>query len=251
MSDIRANIAAGLGVALSNFVTFIPRFLFFVLILVGGYFAAKFLGKLFDAVLERLKFDQLVERGGVKKALRNTGYDASDILGKLLFYFIFLFVLQIAFGVFGPNPITQLLTELIAYLPNVFVAVVIVVVAAAVARGAQEIVRGSLGGLSYGHLLANIVSGVILVVGIFAALNQLRIAPAIINGLFYAVLAIVVGSAVVAIGGGGIVPMRRKWEHALARLEQEAPRMRAAAEDQAPGTPQNPSDGTRPFEAKK
>ena len=71
-------------------------------------------------------------------------------------------------------------------------------------------------------------------VGIFAALNQLSIAPAIINGLFYALLAVVTGSAIVAIGGGGIVPMRAQWEKALGRLEQEAPRIRAEAEHAGP-----------------
>jgi hypothetical protein len=62
-------------------------------------------------------------------------------------------------------------------------------------------------------------------VGGFAALSQLQIAPAIINGLFYGVLAIVVGSAVIAIGGGGIQPMQQRWQSALARWDQEKPQM--------------------------
>jgi hypothetical protein len=36
----------------------------------------------------------------------------------------------------------------------------------------------------------------ILVIGILAALDQLQIAPVIVNGLFYALLAIIVGVAI-------------------------------------------------------
>ena len=69
-----------------------------------------------------------------------------------------------------------------------------------------------------------------MVVGIFAALNQLQIAPAIVTGLFYAVLAIIVGSAVIAIGGGGIGPMRSRWENVLAKYDDEKPKVQQAAQ---------------------
>ncbi len=57
-------------------------------------------------------------------------------------------------------------------------------------------------------------------IGVFAALAQLQIAPDIVNGLFYALLAIVVGSAIVAIGGGGIAPMRQRLERWLDSAEE-------------------------------
>jgi hypothetical protein len=55
------------------------------------------------------------------------------------------------------------------------------------------------------------------------------VAPEIVNGLFYAVLALVVGVGIVAIGGGGIAPMRERWQRALTRLDAEAPRLRQEA----------------------
>jgi hypothetical protein len=63
----------------------------------------------------------------------------------------------------------------------------------------------------------------VLVFGAFAALDQLQIAPRIVTGLWYAILAIVVGSAVVAIGGGGIKTMQRYWERATTKAEERAP----------------------------
>ena len=223
-----------LGNSVENMVTatveFVPKLLGFLAILVIGYFVAKAIAKVLDKVLDRVGFDRAVERGGVKKALDRSKYDASDILSKIVFYTLFLFVLQMAFGVFGENPISELLFGVIAFLPKVFVAIIIVVVSAAIAAAVREVVDAALGGLSYGRLLGNVASGAILAVGVFAALNQIEIAPEIVNGLFYALLAVVAGSAIVAIGGGGIQPMRRYWEQTMARVEEEAPRVKQEAQ---------------------
>jgi hypothetical protein len=229
MENLNDNWAGGLAVAWANIMTFVPKFLVFLAIVIGGYFLAKFIARLFDSLLERLKFDNLVERGGVKRVLAKSGYDASDLLAKLLFYTLFLFVLQFAFGIFGPNPISDLLTRIIAYIPSIFVAAIIIVIASAIAKGVKDILGASLGGVSYGSMLAKIAAGAIIVLGIFAALDQLGIAPNIVRGIFYATLAVIAGSAIVAIGGGGIKPMQARWERALGRVESEAPRLKAEA----------------------
>jgi hypothetical protein len=64
------------------------------------------------------------------------------------------------------------------------------------------------------------------VVGITAALTQINVAEPIVIGLFYALLALIVGVGIVAIGGGGIQPMRERWNRALNRMEREAPQIR-------------------------
>ena len=222
MDNVRASFTDGMSVMWANVMTFVPKFLVFLVVLIAGYFIARVLARLFNALLEKLHFDNLVERGGVKRVLDKSGYDASDVLAKLLFYTIVLFTLQFAFGVFGPNPISDLLTRIIAYIPNLFVAAIIVVIASAIAKGVRDIMNISLGGVAYGRMLARFAAVAIMVVGIFAALNQLGIAPAIVTGLFYAILAVVAGSAIIAIGGGGIVPMRARWERLLGRGEGEA-----------------------------
>lgn len=220
----------GLGDAWASIATFLPKIVGFLLILLIGYFVAKAVAKIIDGVLERVGFDKAVERGGVGSALAKSKYDASSLLGKVVFYALMLFVLQLAFGVFGPNPVSVLITGVIAYLPNVFVAIIIVVIGAAIAAAAKEIVEASLGGLSYGRGLAFGASAAILVVAAFAALDQLQIAPRIVNGLFYAILAVVVGSAVVAVGGGGIQTMRGYWERAARRADEESGNLRDEAQ---------------------
>ncbi|MDQ3896204.1 MAG: hypothetical protein M3326_02955 [Actinomycetota bacterium] len=215
----------GIEDAWARVASFVPKFVGFLVILLVGYLVAKAVAKVFDGVLERVGFDKAVERGGVKKALAKSRYDASSIVSKLVFYTLFLLVLQLAFGVFGANPVSDLITGIVAYLPKVFAAILIVVVAAAIAAAVKEIVESALGGLSYGRTVAVGSSVAILTVGGFAALSQLQIAPAVVNGLFYALLAIVVGSAVIAIGGGGIQPMRARWEQALQKWDAERPNL--------------------------
>lgn len=207
--------------ALNNVAEFLPKFLGFLVILIIGYIVAKVIAKVVGKVLDRVGFDRAVERGGVKKAMAKSQYDASDLLAKVVFYALFLFVLQMAFGVFGPNPISELIQSVIAYLPKVFVAIVIIVIASAIAAAVREIVDASLGGLSYSKMLGNIAAVAILAIGVFAALAQLQIAEPIVIGLFYAILAVVAGSAIIAIGGGGIQPMRNRWESALQTYDQE------------------------------
>jgi hypothetical protein len=220
----------GLERAWGNTAEFLPKFVGFLVILVIGYIVAKAIAKIVCAVLGRVGFDRAVERGGIKQALAKSNYDASTLVSKVVFYTVFLLALQMAFGVFGTNPVSDLLTSVVAYLPKVFAAILIVVVAAAIAAGVKEIVDASLGGLSYGRALSLAASATIVAIGLFAALNQLQIATPIVNGLFYAALAIIVGSSVIAIGGGGITPMRSQWEKALAKVEQEGPQMRREAQ---------------------
>jgi hypothetical protein len=220
----------GVQNAWTDIATFIPKLFFFLLILIVGYFIAKAIGKAVDAVLERVGFDRAVERGGVKKALASSKFDASDILAKIVFYALMLLVLQLAFGVFGDNPVSDMLNEVIAYLPKVIAAFLIIIIVAAIAAAVREMIDAALGGLSYGTALANTAGIAITVVGVFAALDQLEVAPAIVTGLFYALLAIVVGVTVIAVGGGGIAPMRARWESALAKYDEEKPKVQEASQ---------------------
>ena len=210
--------------------TFVPKLAAFLLILLIGWFVAKAVSKLVDKVLERVGFDRLVERGGVKQMLARSKYDASDLLAKLVYYALILITLQIAFGVWGPNPVSVLLTGIVAWLPRAAVAIIIVVVAGAVATAVKDFIGGALGGLSYGRILANIASVFIWALGIIAALNQIGVATTVTTPVLIAVLATVGGILVVGVGGGLVRPMQQRWEGWLGRAEQELPQAQAQAQ---------------------
>ena len=233
----------GITNAWSNIATFVPKLFAFLVIVVVGYFVAKVVSKIVARILQRLGFDQLVERGGIKEALAKSRYDAATILGRIVFYAIMLFVLSTGFGVFGNNPVSGYLKAVIAYLPLVFVAIVIMVIAAAIAAGAKGLIQNSLGGLSYAKMLANSASAVILALGFVAALNQLHIAANVVNALLYAALVAIVGVIIVAVGGGGVKTMSARWEAVAARYDEEKPRMQQQIRS-APSLAQQASQAT-------
>ena len=215
---------------LSTVATFVPRLLLFLVILVIGVIVAKVLSKAVNAILERVGFDRAIERGGIAKVMEKSKYDPSDILAKIVYYAVLLFTLQLAFSAFGPNPISDLLTGIIAFLPKAFVAIIIVVVAAAIAAAVKSLIEGTLGGLSYGRVLANVAAVFILGLGVIAALNQVGIATTVTTPVLIAVLATIAGILVVGVGGGLIKPMQTRWEGYLTKAEAEAPRIRAEAQ---------------------
>ncbi|RIV41662.1 mechanosensitive ion channel family protein [Micromonospora radicis] len=219
---MRDNFGDAVGDTLRSILLFLPKAVAFVAILVAGWLVAKAVLKIVDRLLDRVGFDRAVERGGIRRALARSRYDASDIVARLAYYGVLLLTLYLAFGIWGPNPISDLIAGIIAWLPRAFVAIVIVVVAAAIATAVKDIISGALGGLSYGRLLATIASAFILGLGIIAALNQIGVATAVTTPVLIAVLATAGGILVVGVGGGLIRPMQSRWESWLSRAEQES-----------------------------
>jgi hypothetical protein len=228
IADIDIN--TGLEEAWQDVATIVPKLLAFFLILLIGWFIAKALSKLTNALLERVGFDGWVERGSLKEAFARNNTDASDLVAVLVFWTVFLITLQLAFGIWGPNPISDLLEGLIGYVPRIIAAVVILVIAAAVAKVLTDILRPMLGAVEGGDWIARAAGIAVLVIGVFAALDELQIAPAIVVGLFYALLAVIVGALIVAFGGGGIPIAREYLERWRARGEVKAAEIRRKAD---------------------
>lgn len=224
------NIGQGISDAWRNIATFVPKLIGFVVVLIIGWLIAKALEKIVDKVLERVGFDRAAERSGVRRWLARSKYDASSLIAKIVFYAILLITLQIAFNVFGPNPVSALLAGVVSWLPKALVAIVIIVVAGAVAKAVRDILAGALGGLSYGRWLAAAASVFIWALGIIAALNQIGVATTVTTPVLVTVLATIGAIAAIGFGGGLIRPMQQRWERWLGRIEQEAPAARAHAE---------------------
>ncbi|SEK88057.1 mechanosensitive ion channel family protein [Nonomuraea pusilla] len=224
------NIGQGLTDAWRSIATFIPKLVAFVVILIIGWLVAKGLQKIVDTVLERVGFDRAVERSGVRRWLERSRYEASGLVAKLVYYAIVLITLQLAFSVFGPNPISALLDGVVSWLPKAIVAIVIIVVAGAVASAVRDIVDGALGGLSYGRWLGTAAAVFIWALGVIAALNQIGVATTVTTPVLVTVLATLGAIIAIGVGGGLVRPMQQRWERWLGRIEAEAPHARARAE---------------------
>ncbi|USX48387.1 hypothetical protein [Lentzea sp. HUAS12] len=218
-----SQITEGLGQAWAMIATFVPKLLGFLVVLLIGWFIAKALAKGVQFLLKRVGFEKLVDRSGLNGAMRQSSMDASGLISKIVYYFVLLIALQLAFGVFGAsNPVSTLLNEVIAYLPRIVVALVLVIVASAIGTALKGLVTGALGQRSYTKLMGNITYGFVMALGIIAALNQLGIAVSVTMPVLIAVLATVAGVIVIGVGGGLVRPMQQRWEGWLARAQDEA-----------------------------
>lgn len=229
-SSLAIDFQQGFSDAWSSVATFVPKLAGFLVILLIGWIIAKVVATIVDKVLERVGFDRLVERGGIERMLSRSKYDASDLLAKLVYYAILLIALQLGFGVFGPNPVSDVIDGIVSWLPMLFVAVVIVCIAGAIAHAVKDLVSNALGGLSYGPMIGRIASVFIWAIGIIAALNQVGVATTVTTPVLIAVLATIGGILVVGVGGGLVRPMQQRWDSWLGGLEQELPAMRGHAE---------------------
>ncbi|MCP2165235.1 mechanosensitive ion channel family protein [Goodfellowiella coeruleoviolacea] len=220
----------GLGDAWSELISFVPRLVGFLLVLLVGWLIAKALAKGVDLLLTRTGFPKLVERAGISRVLGKAPVSATGLIVKLVFYFVLLMALQLAFGMFGAsNPVSQLLNQVIAYLPRIVVAVVLVLVAAAIGAALRDVLASALGQRPHTGLIGTGVRVFVIALGVIAALDQLGIAVTVTLPVLITVLATIGGVLVVGVGGGLVRPMQRRWEDWLTRLQHEAARTPAPA----------------------
>lgn len=229
-SILAIDIQKGLSDAWSSIATFVPKLLGFLVILVVGWIVAKIVAKVVVRLLHRIGFDRLVERGGIKAMLANSRYDATEILAQLVYYAILLITLQLGFGVFGPNPVSDMLNGIVAWLPRAFVAIVIVCIAGAIASAVKDLVANMLSGLEYGRMLGRFAAVFIWGIGIIAALNQIGVGTSVTMPILITVLATIGGVLVIGFGGGLVRPMQDRWDRWLNAIEGEMPELKGHAQ---------------------
>src|SRR5918912_1311631 len=137
--------------AIGVFLSYIPQLIGAIIILIVGYIVAKVLQAVVGRVLEAIGFDRWMERGGIKQFFdraqsRETPH---SILGKLVFWFVFIIALTMAADALGIPQVSAVLGQLIAYIPQIIAAILILILAALLANFLAGIVRGATGsGLS-------------------------------------------------------------------------------------------------------
>src|ERR671921_610964 len=181
--------------ALSTFLSYIPQLIGALIILIVGYIVAKALQALVGRLLQAIGFDRWMERGGIKQFFdrAETNQTPHSILGQLVFWFVFIIAITMAADALGIPQVSAVLAQLIAYIPNIIAAILILILAALLANFISGIVRGATGS----DLLASIARYAIIVYAVFAALTQLGIAVQLTANTFL----IVLGAIAFGIGG--------------------------------------------------
>jgi hypothetical protein len=212
--------------ALNLLLEFIPKLVGFLVILLVGWIIATLVSKTVTFLLRKIGFDRLGQRIGLQRFEQNMGVhmDAAGILGAITYWFLFLIFLVPAADALGISTVSAILNELVAYIPNVFVAVLVLFLGALAATVVADLVRGATASANMGspNLYANIARYAIIGFAIIVALEQLKIAPEIMNILFTAVVGAAALAFGLAFGLGGRDSARRLLERTEGNVEQDA-----------------------------
>lgn len=191
-----AAIAGSLTTALAMFFAAIPRIIGFLAILAIGWFIASLIAKGVAVLLHKLHFNDLADRAGftdfVQKMEIRT--DASGVMAGVVKWFFRLIALVVAFDALGLPAVSDVLRQFLAWLPNLVVALVVLVVGGILANFVSNLVRGATaeGDVANPELFASIARYAVWAFAIIIAVNQIGIAETIVNALFMGVVAIVV-----------------------------------------------------------
>src|ERR671912_1566294 len=187
--------------ALDVFLSYIPQLIGAIIILIVGYIVARVLQAVVSRVLKAIGFDGWMEKGGIKQFLdrAQTRETPATVLGKLVFWFVFIIVITMAADALGIQQVSQVLAQFIAYIPSIIAAILILILAALLANFLSVIVRGA----TDNDILANIARYAIIVYAVFAALTELGIAVQLTAPTFLIVLGAVALAAAIAFGIGG------------------------------------------------
>jgi len=209
--------------ALSNAVnlilTFIPRLIGFLIILIVGLIIAALVARAVTFLLRKVGFDRVSDRVGLTRFEQRMGIkmDTAGILGRIVYWFILLIFLVAAADALGVPAVSNILNTLVAYIPNVFVAILVLFLGTLAATVVADLVRGAVASTNIGNpnILAGIARWAIIGFAALIALEQLQITPTLLNELFGAIVAALAIAFGLAFGLGGQDAARR-W---LARGE--------------------------------
>ena len=186
---------------------FIPKLLLSVIIFCIGWIIAVTLDRVITRVVRLFKVDKALQSLGVEKYLERGGFrlDSGAFIGGLVKWFFIIVFIVAAINVLGLTQLNLFLQDIIAYLPNVIVAALILFAAALIANAVHRIIVGSAkgAGLPSGGLLASIAKWAIWIFAILSAMYQLGIAAPFVQTLFTGFVAMVVIAGGLAFGLGG------------------------------------------------
>ena len=186
------------AMAMALFFKAIPKIFGFLAILFVGWLVASVAEKAVAAVLRTIKFNDLAKRSGLADFFNKmgAGTDPAGVLGAVVKGFIrliALIALVVAFDALGLPAVSDVLRQLLLWLPNVVVALVVLVIGGLLASALGNVVRGAAAKSALGNpeLLAKVASELVWAFAIVEAVNQIGIATALVNTLFIAVVSAV------------------------------------------------------------
>jgi hypothetical protein len=194
------NVTGGVGAVLPNLIAAL------VFIVLGWVFGVA-VGRVVTQIIDALRIDMWLAKAGVDKVVERAGYrlNAGAFLGWLAKLFFIVVFLVVALNVLGLSEVNVFLLSVLAYIPNVVVAMLILFIASVAADILSGVISGTsmVVGSHVSHLLGSITRWAIWIFALMIAFAQLGIAPQFMSILFTGVVAMLALAGGLAFGLGG------------------------------------------------
>lgn len=234
ITDWGEAIRTSLTSALALFMTGIPRIIGFLLILIIGWFISGLLARAVAGLLRMIRFNELAQRAGISDFVQNMGIqrDAAGVMADLVMWFVRVITMIVAFDALGLPAVSQVLQQFLLWLPNLVVAIVILVIAGLAANAVARLIRGATAeaGFTNPDMLSHIARVAVWAFGIIIAVNQIGIAQTLVNTLFFGLVGALALALGLAFGLGGRETAGEIVQGWYRQGQQAGPKVARAAE---------------------
>lgn len=229
----------------------IPQILGALVLLVIGWIIAGIVGRVVQKLLDKAGADRLTQRAGIDGFLQKAGVkdaSAGSVMGFVVKWWIRLIVLEVAIPALGISAITTTLDKIVAFIPSIIAALVIILIGAFLAKLAAEAVRGIAQGAGFSNAdaLGKITQATVLVLVFVAALQQVHVAETLVNELLIAVLVAVALAAGLAFGLGGREVAAKMLSGAYDKGQQATQQLKSSPQSSSTTPPQLAPGASRP-----
>ncbi|GAC1306680.1 MAG: hypothetical protein NVS2B3_12890 [Vulcanimicrobiaceae bacterium] len=235
INDWSAGFLTGLTAGLARFFGAIPNIIGALLLLVIGWVIAGLLGAIIVKVARAIHIDTVADRVGANAFLARSGakLKTSDVLGEVVKWVVRLIFVEMAAEQLGMPQVSQIINNVLAFVPNIIVAAVILGVGAFLGQILGGVVRAgaSEAGLASANTLAKLTSGAVMAFAIIAALNELNVAPVVVNTLYIGLVAAISLALGLAFGLGGRETAARYTERWAGNAESAATKLQSSTPD--------------------
>jgi Conserved TM helix len=232
--------------ALNTFLSAIPQVLGALLIILIGWLIAGVVARITTGLLRRAGADRLMAtHGSSVYGQRSAQFKPSTVVGEIVKWIIRFVFLVAAANVLGMPQVSELLNDVLLWIPNLLVAAVILLVAPVIARfvrGAIEVGAGQMG-FTNAPLLGKVAEIAIVAFAVVVAINQIGIAANLVNTLFLGFVAAIALAFGLAFGLGGrevASQLTQEWYQA-----SRAAADRVKAQTEASGSQSSPVTATQ------
>lgn len=207
----------------SKILGFIPDLLGALIVLIVGLLVASLLAKLTKKAIEVTRVDRATEQIGLKEEARNLGFNLNiaTLLGEIVKWFFVIITIIAVLDILHITQLSLFLEKLVLYIPQVIVAVIILMAGLIIGRFASNAAKAALSKASGTQNLANFLGALakwsIYIFAIMSALVQLGISTSLIQILFTGLIFMLAIAGGLAFGLGGTEHARK----ILDRIEKE------------------------------